>query len=480
MEPPPVSTYAGAALFNAAAFALPALYATLSKLWVARIDDASLVATIHAYTYMGAVAAALNDGLPRAAWLVIGDRAGRGLRERLGLAHTLVAAQAVLGAAVSVVLVAAARAFVPHHAHAASVAYARLSACSALAAAVEVAVAAGSRALDRPDVPLVSSGARVALNALLDLVLLSRFRVGAREPTVALQAAVRLACDVGAGLVGLAYFLLGNVRALRRMNKAAAAQHVTTSGRGVSLAALKVLARPGALTFLESAVRNALGLWLVSKMAAMGADYATAWGVFKTMRQGLVMVPVQALEATSLALVGHEWGAWRVGVGVGVGKRQPRAATRDVARIVRPAFVACLVLLLFEVALCVALAEAGARRFALYLSASEEAARIAAKMWRTIDWTYILYALHTQLATILLATTPLLYLAHSLVASFCWTLPWLVAVTRIPIPPADAWPYRSAMVGGALVFGFVDVAVFVGLWTWLLREGKLRLRALRR
>ncbi|KAG8825493.1 hypothetical protein FRC19_011285, partial [Serendipita sp. 401] len=43
----------------------------------------------------------------------------------------------------------------------------------------------------------------------------------------------------------------------------------------------------------------------------MSADYATAWGVFNTIRWGLIMVPVQALEASTLAFVGHRWGSWR-------------------------------------------------------------------------------------------------------------------------------------------------------------------------
>lgn len=46
----------------------------------------------------------------------------------------------------------------------------------------------------------------------------------------------------------------------------------------------------------------------------MGSDYATAWGIFSTIRWGLVMVPVQALEATTLTFVGHSWGHFRKGL----------------------------------------------------------------------------------------------------------------------------------------------------------------------
>jgi hypothetical protein len=57
-----------ALLFNIAAFFLPALYDTLSKLWVASIDS-SLVVTTDIYTYIGVIAEVLNEGLPRAAFL---------------------------------------------------------------------------------------------------------------------------------------------------------------------------------------------------------------------------------------------------------------------------------------------------------------------------------------------------------------------------------------------------------------------------
>ena len=45
-------SYTRTLLFNVAAFILPALYDTLSKLWVANIDS-SLVVTTDAYTYIG-------------------------------------------------------------------------------------------------------------------------------------------------------------------------------------------------------------------------------------------------------------------------------------------------------------------------------------------------------------------------------------------------------------------------------------------
>lgn len=172
---------AGALLSNLAAFVLPALYSTLAKLWVARLD-AAMVVTTDVYTYVSTVAEVVNEGLPRAAWVVIGDAASRGPAERLQLTHTLVLFQAALGLVLSAALLGGAatfaRGFVPVEVRAASLRYVRISAFSALSGAVETAVAAATRALDKPDVPLLISSAKFVVTIVLDLLLLSRFRVG--------------------------------------------------------------------------------------------------------------------------------------------------------------------------------------------------------------------------------------------------------------------------------------------------------------
>lgn len=62
---------------------------------------------------------------------------------------------------------------------------------------------------------------------------------------------------------------------------------------------------------MESAIRNAIYLWIVHEIVQLGETYATAWGVFNTIRWGLIMVPVQALETSTLAFVGHNWAFFR-------------------------------------------------------------------------------------------------------------------------------------------------------------------------
>lgn len=299
-------------LFNILAFILPALYATLSKLWVANINTA-LVATTDSYTYIGVLAEVLNEGLPRAAWVIIGDASRRSWNARLRLAYTLILFQTLIGLLMSLIFVGAARefaqGFVPQGSREASIVYVRLSAFVALSSATETAVASATRALDKPDVPLVISGVKFLINIILDLLIISTFHVGSHTPSVNTQAAIRLACDLCAAGAGVLYFVTATT--IRAKPSSGQKRSVRPT-----LKVLGILFRPGIVTFIESAVRNALYLWLVTGIVALGNNYATAWGVFNTIRWGLVMVPVQALEAAALAFVGHAWGRWRSDVGI--------------------------------------------------------------------------------------------------------------------------------------------------------------------
>lgn len=315
-------------IFNFCAFLLPALYSTLSKLWIANIDPTQVVTT-DVYTYIGTVANVLNDGLPRAAWLVIGDKATRTMSSRLALSYTLILFQTVLGAIMTIVFIAAsnqlAAAFVPAQVREASITYVRISSVSALSSAMQVAVSDCTRALDNPDVPLVISSTSFVINIILDLLIISKFHVGSWTPTIIDQALIRLACDMSSALAGLVYFIYIATRMYRRSCEDSDKQ------LRPGIRALKVLAHPSVYTFTESAIRNSLYLWLVSRIISLGENYGTAWGVFNTIRWGLVMVPVQALEASTLAFVGHNWGQWRARVGVGL--RKPKASRQDVLGI---------------------------------------------------------------------------------------------------------------------------------------------------
>ncbi|OTB16412.1 hypothetical protein K445DRAFT_332138 [Daldinia sp. EC12] len=470
--------YAGALLFNLGAFVLPALYSTLSKLWVAEIDS-SLVVTTDVYTYIGVVVEVLNEGLPRASWVIIADKDSRSLTQRLGLAYTLILFQSILGLIMSIAFIAGAatfaQGFVPIEVRAASLTYIRISAFSAVSSAIETAVAAATRALDKPDIPLVISTTKFAINIVLDMLVISRFHVGNFQPTINMQAGVQLACGMTAAFVGLAYFLwTTNLQhrnhQLPRIEAYARIQ--------LSFRALTVLLRPGILTLAESAIRNALYLWLVSTIVALGSTYASAWTIFTTIRWGLVMVPVQSLEATSLAFIGHHWGSWRRSIGKTT-RRPGRVALKTIMRITRPALISLAISLLVEVPLAIFLSIWGARSFARYLGQPDEVADITAYMWRTIDWCYIFYAASTQLATVLLATRPKWYLYQSLASNLFYVLPWAIVCQVKNLDVNNAWAYHRLVFGGSLVFSFIDIMVVDALWMWTLMTGKARLEAFR-
>ncbi|KAH8793271.1 hypothetical protein BGZ57DRAFT_938170 [Hyaloscypha finlandica] len=429
-------SYTGALLFNLAAFMLPVLYGTLSKLWVANIDSSQVVTT-DVYIYIGVIVNVLNDGLPRTAWNVIGDKTTRTPSSRIGLTDT-------------------------------SLRYVRISSVEALSSAMEVAVASSTRALDHPDVPLLISSIKFIVNIVLDLLIISRFHVGNHAPTINTQALVRMVCDLTAALSGLVYFLHIATRFQRRSNS-----NPSNPKPRPSVSSLKTLVRPGFWTFIESALRNSIYLWLIHGIVSMGSDYATAWGVFNTIRWGIFMVTVQALEATTLTFVGHAWGKWRAEVGPTL--KNPKASKEDLLVITRLAWRSCLIALALEVPICILLSIWGIKQFAFYLSESEPVALITQHMWKTIDWCYIFYAVNYQIAAIVIATTTRWFLIQALGSNLLWMLPWAIAVTRIGMTPENAWSYHSIIFGGALVFDFFNVSLVVGIWAWYLMKGKISL-----
>ncbi|PQE20421.1 hypothetical protein CJF30_00001723 [Rutstroemia sp. NJR-2017a BBW] len=442
--------YPGSLLFNLGAFILPALYGTLSKLWVANIDSSKVVTT-DSYTYIGVIVEVLNEGLPRAAWVIIGDKSTRNVQSRLNLTYTLIAFQVFFGAIMTVVFIGSAErlasAFVPEAVRQASLNYVRISSVQALSSSMSVAVASSTRALDHPDVPLLISTVQFAVNIILDLLIISKFHVGSFTPTINTQALIRMTCDLSSAFCGFIYFIYIAIKMQRSIDG--------REGKpGVNFASLWTLIKPGRWTFFESALRNAIYLWLIHGIVSMGLNYATAWGVFNNIRWGIVMVPVNALEASTSAFVGHAWGAWRAQVGPH--EKKPKATLSDLYTISRPAFVSCAIALAVEIPFCIFLSLWGIRKFSFYLSESEPVALITEKMWRTIDWCYIFYAIQTQMAAILLSTTPNLYFIQSLGSNLLWMLPWAIAVTKIHMTAENAWTYHSIIFGGASLGMVVD------------------------
>ena len=158
--------YLGSLIFNLGAFIIPALYGTLSKLWIANIDSSKVVTT-DVYTYIGVIVEVLNEGLPRTAWLIIGDKANRSTTSRIGLTYTLITVQMILGVLLMVIFISIAdrlaSVFVPIKVRRTSLAYVRISSVQAISSALDVSVSTSIRALDHPDVPLVISSTKLPL-----------------------------------------------------------------------------------------------------------------------------------------------------------------------------------------------------------------------------------------------------------------------------------------------------------------------------
>jgi Na+-driven multidrug efflux pump len=293
-----------------------------SKLWIANIDR-SQVATTDVYTYIGVVVNVLNEGLPRTAWLIIGDKSTRSTKSRLSFAYTMIAFQIGFGIILSTIFIVLspefASAFVPREARKTSIMYVRISSMSALSSAMEVVVGCCTRAMDKPNVPLLISSVKFVVNIILDMLFISKWHVGIVKPEVTTQALIRMVCDLTSASFGLIYFIY--------ISKKFQSENLTDEKCKPSLNCLKILMRPAIYTFAESVIRNGIYLWLIRNIVSMGSDYSTAFGVFNSIRWGLVMVPVQALEASALTFVGHHWGQWRARVGVEV--RRPNATNKD-------------------------------------------------------------------------------------------------------------------------------------------------------
>jgi hypothetical protein len=112
-----------------------------------------MIATTETYTYIGVVVEVINEGLPRAAYKIIGDKSRRTLPRRIGISNTLILFQLLLGFIMSIAIFGAAREFadkfVPEGTRAESVQYVRIAAFSSLFSALDVAVSACTRSLDR-------------------------------------------------------------------------------------------------------------------------------------------------------------------------------------------------------------------------------------------------------------------------------------------------------------------------------------------
>lgn len=117
-----------------------------------------MVVTTDTWTYISTVTEVINEGLPRASFVIIGDRTSRTITSRIGISNTLIIFQAVLGLLMSVIICSAAQrftdTFVPIEVRKESITYVRISAFSSVFGAIDFAVSCATRALDRYAQPL--------------------------------------------------------------------------------------------------------------------------------------------------------------------------------------------------------------------------------------------------------------------------------------------------------------------------------------
>ncbi|KAF2261300.1 hypothetical protein CC78DRAFT_555149 [Lojkania enalia] len=221
-----------------------------------------MAVAMDSYTYIG-IAEVTNEGLFRASWLVIGDLSSCIFRARIQLTHSLIRFQSLLSLTVSIAnfvcISTFAEGFVLIEIRASSINYVRIAAFLAFNSVIEVTINASTRALDKPDVPLIINSTKFAIKIILDFVITSKFPVPSISPMVNMQAGIQLACN-------LASVTLSKFESRSESDE----QQITPS-----LSTPKVLFKPSAITSAELVLRDTPYLYLVHNFVTKRNDYAT-------------------------------------------------------------------------------------------------------------------------------------------------------------------------------------------------------------
>jgi len=261
-----------------------------------------------------AMALIVNDGLPQAAWNVIGDQTIRKLTSRVSLTYTLILFQVIVALLICGFGMTNARASVvdtPDDLRIASLVYVRITYMSILSSIIEASVSNCARALDHPEIPLLISAIKTTLNIILDAGIMSQANTGFHRPSMNNRAGIRLASELTSATIGTLFLYRYTLQ--KELKKAEEDGEERSKARPCS-ASLIILWQHGCWTFAESAIRNVFNAWLmIGFEGGMGLDDKLAWGTFSAIRGrgSILMVPLQALEASTLTYVGHAWGEWR-------------------------------------------------------------------------------------------------------------------------------------------------------------------------
>ncbi|XP_065557280.1 uncharacterized protein LOC136025308 [Artemia franciscana] len=440
--------FIGAIMFNTAAMMVPATYFTLSKAWVAHINTTD-VAITDSYTYLGVIAKILNEGLPSVGYLIIGD-VTISKEKRFNLIHSLVCFQALAGLVMSLIFIFAASSLssilIPGEVSSKSIRYIQISSCSIFFNVVDCTIVLAFRTADRPDIPIIINITKTLVNIILDIVLISKFRI-IDVTTVNIQAISRLICDCSGVIAAVIAY------------KQATSKYI----QNFSLRNLKPFLKPSIYTFSETILRNSIYLWLVSIIVKMERDYATAWGVFNTIRWGIVMVPNLAFFEAASTFTGHRWSLFKK-------KAKENVRWKDIINVMMYSIQSTILTLIMETMTVILMSVWLIEPFALFLSEDENVVYLVKEMWSSLCWSYLLTLLGMQLSAILIATWPAWFFIRTIGSSVLWTLPWTIALSLRESKDEMDWYFFGYVIGGGLITSFVVTVASVCGWMFIIKN----------
>lgn len=385
------------------------------------------MAVTDTFNYLGIIAEALNEGLPKAAWRTIANRRDWRTDERYGMANTLILVQSCLALILMVATCSGAarfaQGFVPAAIRAQSLSYIRLTSVSTACSMVNAGLSSSARGLDHPDIPLLLAVVKTVVNIILDLLLLSPFRPFQSHPTVNTQAIVRACCDLGATSISIVAFVIKQKRESRQEARWRAAK------ANVSVFALKSIGKVGVWYQIEALPRTAVSLWLLSLIISQGSRWATAYGVFFTIRIGFGFVPLLAIEASCQTYTGHAWGLV-AGEGSTPDKMDRQEKVRRLKILYRSVAISTLLTCAIEILMYFGIGFGFGHQLAFYLSGSKSVADLTVSIWLMIDWGYIFLAMFFQVSSIILIAKPSWYFYQSLLITLVFALPMTIAFWR--------------------------------------------------
>lgn len=447
---------------------MPGIYPILTRTWIAALDP-SVVVVADTYTYLDEIGQVLAQGFPRAAWRLVGDDAGTSFSARCALANTLLAMQGFLAIVFTIIICTTAPSFVdsyvPATVQAASASYVRMSVVSVACSMTVSCLSICARALDEPDIPLTISLVKYSTNIALDLILLSKFRPVATNVSVGTQAMLRMICDLVALTAGLLFFFGRQYNDIREIcleqewNVQREYRRVRPSVRH-----FKQIVRAGFWFQLEVICRAPLELVFNRRIVSYGQTFATANGVFASLRMGLAWIPAVAIVSSCDTFVGHAWGRLHATGAIG---GFGWTSLRD---LFRPVAISLVLMLVSELALFFSIYYGYGQKLFLLLSGSTDVASLALEIWRRVDWGYIFLGLYFQLSSLLLVGNPLLYFTQSFTATLLCLLPATVLAYVKTGPDQFSWDYFVAAIAASGLVQFVFALAATALLVRRLRQ----------